>query len=58
MLLDTRLNELTRTIIGCAMDVHGELGCGFPEIIYQRSLAVELSAKGVAYQGGVRLPVF
>ena len=31
---------------------------GFPEIIYQRSLGVELRAKGIAYQGEVHLPVF
>ena len=58
MLLDTRFNELTKTIIGCAMDVHRELGSGFPEIIYQRSLAVELTAMGIAFQGEVHLPVF
>lgn len=58
MLLDTRFNELTKTIIGCAMNVHRELGSGFPEIIYQRSLAVELTAADVAYQGEVHLPVF
>ena len=58
MLLDTRYNKLTETIIGCAMSVHRELGSGFPEIIYQRSLAVELLAAGIGFQGEVHLPVF
>ena len=40
------------------MSVHRELGSGFPEIIYQRSLAVELTAAGVHFQGEVHLPVF
>ena len=34
--------ELTETIIGSAMKVHTHFGPGFPEIIYQRSLAIEL----------------
>ena len=58
MLLDTRVNKLTETVIGCAMSVHRELGSGFPEIIYQRSLGVELSAARVQFQGEVHLPVF
>jgi GxxExxY protein len=35
-------DDLTRTIIGCAMNVHNELGNGFQEVIYQRALAIEL----------------
>lgn len=34
--------ELTEIIIGSAMKVHSHFGPGFPEIIYQRSLAIEL----------------
>ncbi len=40
------------------MNVHRELGSGFPEIIYQRSLAVELVAATIGFQGEVHLPVF
>lgn len=35
-------DELTYTVIGCAMKVHNQLGCGFQEVIYQRCLAIEL----------------
>ncbi|EHQ27315.1 GxxExxY protein [Mucilaginibacter paludis] len=35
-------SELTGKIIGCAMNVHNQLGNGFQEIIYQRCLAIEL----------------
>ena len=58
MLLDTRFNKLTETVIGCAMRVHTELGSGFPEIIYQRALSVELNQAGITFQGEVHLPVF
>ena len=34
--------ELTRKIIGCAMEVHKRLGNGFQEVIYQRALQIEM----------------
>ena len=34
--------DLTRTIIGCAMEVHKQIGNGFQEVIYQRALAIEM----------------
>ncbi|SET45552.1 GxxExxY protein [Hymenobacter actinosclerus] len=58
MLLDNRYTELTKAIIGCAMRVHTELGSGFPEVIYQRSLAVELKQANLKFQGEINLPVF
>jgi len=40
------------------MCVHRELGSGFPEVIYQRGLAVGLTRSGIMFQGEVSLPVF
>jgi GxxExxY protein len=34
--------ELTHKIIGAAMEVHNHLGNGFQEVVYQRTLAIEL----------------
>jgi len=31
------------------MEVHGQLGNGFQEVIYQRALAIELANKGLAF---------
>ena len=39
---DFKFNELTKMIIGCAMKVHSYFGSGFHEVIYQRSLLIEL----------------
>ena len=58
MLIDTRFNDLTKRVIGCAMLVHQELGSGFPELIYQRGLAVELKEAAIDFQGEIHLPVF
>jgi GxxExxY protein len=34
---------ITRSIIGCAMAVHNQLGNGFQELIYHRALAIEMT---------------
>ena len=41
--------DLTYKIIGCAMEVHRTLGCGFQEVVYQRALAVEMTQQAVEY---------
>ena len=49
---------LTQQIIGCAMSVHRSLGNGFPEVIYQRSLAIELRDCGLSFERELDLPVY
>ncbi len=41
--------DLTGKIIGCAQEVHRVLGNGFQEVIYQRALAVEMTARGLEF---------
>ena len=36
-----KYSERTGLIIGCAMEVHKQMGNGFQEVIYQRALAIE-----------------
>ncbi len=50
-------SETTGKIIGVAKVVHGELGPGFEEVIYQRALALELTAQGLDFAREVWLDV-
>ncbi len=47
--MKTAIDELTHRIIGCAMTVHNTMGNGFLEVIYQRSLAIEMEMQGVNF---------
>ena len=51
-------NPLTHTIIGCAMKVYRTLGLGFPEVVYQRALAIELFKQGISAQREVELLIY
>jgi GxxExxY protein len=43
-------NDRTYKIIGAAMEVHKELGCGFLEPVYQEALETELENQGLPYK--------
>jgi GxxExxY protein len=49
--------EKTHQIIGCAMQVHSELGCGFQEVIYQRCLEIEFRRENIPYVREFEMPV-
>lgn len=51
-------DELTYTIIGCAMKVHNTLGNGFQEVIYQRCLAIELGRAGLGFGREVEQTIY
>jgi GxxExxY protein len=46
------------TLIGIAMTVHQELGCGFAEPIYEEAFAVELRDNNIPFERQKKLTVF
>jgi GxxExxY protein len=50
--------ELTQTVIGCAFRVHGTLGFGFLESVYEKALLVELRRAGLEAGSQVPLTVY
>jgi GxxExxY protein len=55
--MEYKHSELTGKIIGAAMEVHGILGNGYPEITYQRALSIELELRGIAHVCELDMPL-
>ena len=49
MVEEGKYKDITGKIIGCAMEVHNQLRCGFQEVIYQRALDIEMRKVGLAF---------
>ena len=54
---DLAHSELTRAVIGAAMEVHSNLGPGFLESVYEAALAIELNLRNVPYERQKAIPV-
>ena len=50
-------NELSKTIIGCAIAVHKQLGPGLLESAYQECLCFELLQKGLKVRKEIPMPI-
>jgi GxxExxY protein len=55
---DLLYSDLTREIIGAAMEVHGTLGSGFLESVYEEALAIEFGLRKVCYERQKSIDVF
>lgn len=53
-----KYSELTGLIIGCAMEVHKQLGNGFQEVIYQRALDIEFALKSISAAREYEMPIY
>jgi len=51
-------HELTREIIGAAMEVNKTLGNGFLESVYEESLAIEFDLRNIPYKRQKGIDVF
>ena len=55
--LDPALTEVSRKVIGFAIEVHMALGPGYDESVYTAALRQELDAAGIAHRAGHTLTV-
>ena len=48
----------TYDVIGAAMAVHSELGCGYLEAVYRAALMCEFRRRSIPFDDEVRLPIY
>jgi GxxExxY protein len=49
--------DLTERILGCAIEVHRELGAGLLEATYESALCIELEEVGLRYERQLAVPI-
>jgi len=52
-----RINALTESVIGAAIEVHRELGPGLLESVYEKALCRELALRGIPFEQQVQMPL-
>lgn len=53
-----KFGDITEKVIGAAFGVHGTLGNGFQEVIYQRALELEFNAMTINYAREFEMPIY
>ena len=51
------LNQVTERIIGCAIEVHRNLGPGVLEAVYEEALCIEFQESGIEYKRQLPFPI-
>ena len=57
MITQKYLDDLTYKIIGCAIEVHKQLGPGLLESVYEKCFVRELSLQSIEHKTQVYVPV-
>ncbi len=57
MITHKSINDLAYKIIGCAIEVHKELGPGLLESIYQKCMEEELRHRNLSFQSQLKIPI-
>lgn len=52
------INDICYSVIGCAIEVHKELGPGLLESIYEECMCEELTSKGIKFDRQSQIPLF
>ncbi|MDR2407014.1 MAG: GxxExxY protein, partial [Bacteroidales bacterium] len=50
--------EATYRIIGAAMEVHNQLGCGFLEAVYEEALTLEFQIRTIPFEQQKSLHIY
>ena len=58
VLMEWKYGDITSRIIAAAMEVHRELGCGFPEHVYGRALTIEFPRHKLNAIPEFQMPIF
>lgn len=56
--MEYKYSDITEKIIKASMNVHGVLGNGFQEVIYQRALAIEFDVLDIPYQREFAMQIY
>jgi GxxExxY protein len=51
-------NAVTERVIGCAIEVHRELGPGLLESVYESALCIELTSARIEFRRQVGIPLY
>ena len=58
MITQKLINDISFQIVGCAIEVHKQLGPGLLESVYQACIIEELIRNKVSFQSQIYLPVY
>jgi GxxExxY protein len=53
-----KYEDITRRLLAAAFKVHGALGNGFQEVIYQRALEIEFPFHELGFKREMEMPIF